>query len=159
MRLLPWHCFEIESALDINAVREQLRDETETASFLPGKSARPDALAVFRGRIWQSGFRLTIRGPISFSPMPEMHGVLTETEQGTLIEVEMVPATWLVWIVAAVFAILSITIFDTGPQVYALVAAMIPFGLFLTAAGFLLDGGDSQCKLESLLQSDVSRGP
>ncbi|MBC8289891.1 MAG: hypothetical protein H8E37_06205 [Planctomycetes bacterium] len=160
MKLLPWHCFEIETALDINAVREQLRDETEVASFLPTRSTRLDPLAMFRGRLGESRFRISLRGPFSFSPMPEMHGLLTETENGTRIRVEMVPATWLLWIVAGAFAILSVTIFDTGLQVYAMVAAMFPFGWFLTTAGFLLDGGDSQRKLESILQTEnLSREP
>lgn len=151
MNLLPWHRFELQTALDINAVLERLRGETETPAFLPGRRMHQAPLTLFRGTIGHRQFRIRIRGPFSFSPMPDMCGKLEETEGGTNIRVEMVPATWLMWILAGVSAVLSVILFDRGPQVYALVAAMIPFGWFLTTAGFLLDGGESQRKFETLL--------
>ena len=108
----------------------------------------------FRGTIGEDRFRICVRGPIAFSPMPEIHGVLTATETGTLIRIEMVPATWLLMVLAGVCALLSVIIFDTGRQVFAMAAAMLPFGWFLTTAGFLLDSGDSKRKLEAVLSGN-----
>jgi hypothetical protein len=151
MNLLPWHRFEIESPADINAVLGQLRDETEAASFVPAAVTKRSLRMSFRGSISDASFRISVRSLIVFSPMPEMHGTLTASENGTIIRVEMVPATWLLTIVAGVFVLLSVIIFDTGSQVFAMAAALIPFGWFLTTAGFLLDGGDSRKKLEAVL--------
>jgi hypothetical protein len=151
MNLLPWHRFEIETPTDSNAVLGRLRDETVVAAFLPTTVTTRTLRMSFRGSISETGFRISVRSLFAFSPMPEMHGVVTSTETGTTIRVEMVPATWLLVIVAGMFALLSVIIFDTGFQVFGMAAAMFPFGWFLTTAGFLLDGGDSRRRLEAVL--------
>lgn len=152
MRLIPWDSFEINSPLCAQDLLSQLREQTEPPAVISNPLIRSSA--VFQGEIDGESFQLKRRSILPIIRMPEIHGRIVNEEAGTLVRVQMIPDALLIFLQAGLFAVLSVTMFETSGQIYPFAAVLVAFAWFLNVSGFWFDAGESRRSLEAILNAD-----
>ena len=156
MRLVPWDSFEINSPLSSEDLFARLNEQTEPPTVI--SSPHSKSLAAFEGEIGGDGFQLKRRSIIPVVRMPEMHGRLVCADAGTRVLVQMIPDPLLLFVQAGLFAVLSVTMFDVGGQVFPFAVVLVVFAWFLSVSGFWFDAGESRRLLEATVEGDERPG-
>lgn len=153
MKLWPVDTYLLESALSVEDVVRRLQNEIEPARFLrkttghrPFVGAIRDGRFVIRPRRWkQSSF------------MPEIHGSFKPSNQGTIVEIKMVPSGSVLAIVALLSGFSGLMIFRLGTWVVLAVAGSVLVSWLACIAGFWLDSERSRQTLVRVLAASDGR--
>jgi hypothetical protein len=153
MRVIPYLAITLQTPADIAVVRERLRARVVAEGNSGGK-------ALFRGDVWDSGFRLTPIIGYKNGFIPALRGSFAERMDGTRIEIgiglTVRSVTFLsVWS-ALLIPVLVISFLRASSDELPWHWVFLPFGMLLfgwllAIGGFWLEASSSREKLEQVL--------